>query len=940
MADKIYEYYDDNGNKLQISEAELMSSSDKQMHSDSNASINETDEFVIDEDPISDTDDAFPDEDFFLSYPDEDTRTEIVFNEEEIERHDALVEIEAGEMYQTYLSQPYFEEGNFCYAGGYSQMMEAALYASPDDLETIHREKNIRFKPSSLDEFKAELALFSAQDYSADKPYKCLINSSDGKIGRFDQFLSCMREDATKKRADMTLFEEKASIAKSDAHLSSYFMDSISTYVISCIIGEMSKVLVFPLMCGSGKSTAITEIIACFFPHVDNLAWEVHTPLINMRLANDFLKLTGKEPMYAEASDESWNKVSQNIREQELRSYHLHVDKVKDWETYLKELPDTINFQLEIEKQMRENPPDSMQGLLIVTDNVDRMREYWDPLRVASNPHLSAELKEFVASHQNDVIALDSKNKKNVRKEDIHNARVLIITTQRFFEYAKMDTIEEYLHGGRYQRNLIIFDEEPYLSKTEDITPITLNHISDALYLALDDSMSNQDDRDWCLSQWEAARARLMQVFRKLERDGLPAQYYKDSKESLTDDDDRFFKCIEERRNFFYGDRGISDALPSLYDLRTLCTDFGLFSYRSRKGQSDIAIGKNEVYETKFTVYHDNRSKLLDVGAKCIIFDGTGDISPRYQEDYIEIKFGKNYDRDLSRLTVKLVDMPTRTQDLADNGKKIFEAVSEYLISKGCDPNQTVLFTKKMAESYIPQSKATANLAYYSVEHFGNIKGTNKYNDKTSFVQVGIDRHPEAEYCVRYIAHHKETKEKLEQCVGDKDKMKEAMDLLEKDTHHFAVLMWNSILADIDQNLFRGVIRNHDNDLPMDYYIFMDLKMNQPLVALIHKRYEALNAKVEEDTDPFSGETKRMPKTRIEKLQYWYNSWDGALIKKTEILKALGFDGNTFVKLLKASPSLKDKFDKAREYASQLGYKKGYYQKPEYVPNDSDDQTK
>ena len=120
---------------------------------------------------------------------------------------------------------------------------------------------------------------------------------------------------------------------------------------------------------------------------------------------------------------------------------------------------------------------ESSEGLIIVTDSVERMGEYWTP--EAENPAFDDKLLRFIKRHQKEVAVISRQNYDQMKIRQRY-APVVVLTTQRYFGWTQ-ERIKEMLRWDKGTRPLIIFDEAPYLSEERDITVETINAVDSAL---------------------------------------------------------------------------------------------------------------------------------------------------------------------------------------------------------------------------------------------------------------------------------------------------------------------------------------------------------------------------------------------------------------------------------------------------------------------------
>lgn len=153
-------------------------------------------------------------------------------------------------------------------------------------------------------------------------------------------------------------------------------------------------------------------------------------------------------------------------------------------------------------------------GLIIVTDSVERMREYWKA--DTTNPLLGDDFKQFISAHERDVTLLEgAKLQEGLRRQG--HSPVLIMTTQRYFQYDRA-TLETFLHWERGTRPLIIFDEAPYISRVREITPETFNQVDSLLRMKIE-AVTEEDRaaKQKVVTIWEGLRERYMQQLDALE---------------------------------------------------------------------------------------------------------------------------------------------------------------------------------------------------------------------------------------------------------------------------------------------------------------------------------------------------------------------------------------------------------------------------------------
>lgn len=682
---------------------------------------------------------------------------------------------------------------------------------------------DLRSQPmNNLEAFRRILAPYSVDDYQGlGGPYEKLVEASHYQNALFDQLAVILCDDAVSKGCPRWQVDDTIAAIKQ------IYLDGIveSTTILELIdkveadTANSDKVSVMPLMCGSGKSNAIT-------------------------------------------------------------------------------------FKI---KEVIEKGDGS--GMIVVTDSIERLEKYWNPN--ADNRRIDEKTRRFINEHEKDVVELTNETYlEGYRKQKA--VPILLMTTQRYFSLTK-DQIEEFLvWGDNHRRNLIIFDEQPYLNLVYEITAATFNSIDSALRLAIDDT-ADQDEKRWCVEQWNAFRCRMLDLLLRFEYDqDVPLMYYEDRSHAMTEDDARFMAFVQHHRNPLHAYR--DDAYTQILAVQKLVQTWGLYVYRKKE---------TGAYESKLMVYIDNREKVTGFDAKVIVLDGTGDISPVYtDQDYIDLRSGDDYVRTLSALTIRIGDIKTGQDDLSADRYWSCKAITKYLLAHE-SKNNIVVFTYKNREQVF---KKTFNHAD-QVAHFNNIKGLNKYMTVPCIAQVGLNRYQTA-YYLTYLLERDEAFRLSLQDLPIMDQ-KAAIDSKLRETDNCASIMLPQILSDIEQNVFRSAIRNINNQHRVTYYLFFNKSTYPGLYEMIESRYhDRLRANIEnicfEEIKDMMAEEDA---TAAQKIREWYEGWDGTAIKRKAMIERIGITNSSFKATLSRDAKLKALFETARTAAKEKGYSGGWYMK-------------
>ncbi len=118
---------------------------------------------------------------------------------------------------------------------------------------------------------------------------------------------------------------------------------------------------------------------------------------------------------------------------------------------------------------------ESTDGLIIVTDSKDRMKQYPAP----TNERM-ASLKEYIEAHSEEISIMESGNFKTERERQ-RSCKILIMTTQRYFQYSSREQIISYTTWDKGRRPLVIIDEKPGVLDSGSFNISQLNKIEDII---------------------------------------------------------------------------------------------------------------------------------------------------------------------------------------------------------------------------------------------------------------------------------------------------------------------------------------------------------------------------------------------------------------------------------------------------------------------------
>lgn len=539
------------------------------------------------------------------------------------------------------------------------------------------------------------------------------------------------------------------------------------------------------------------------------------------------------------------------------------------------------------------------KGLIVVTDSVERLNDY------VSNGQ-DDFLVEYIQRNLNRVSILTSDT---LSKEvlTISYKPIILMTTQRYFNLDRDEIIK--LTTGSVKRDHIVFDEKVYLLESRKLTVKSLNDIATALREGLDNTVSD-DDKQRLINQYDQLNTVLQQRLRENEElNNNTANFRREvffnaDGLKISVDDDKFKDLISKYRALLR--RYNPDVLKDLQAIDKLLIDGAITSQKVKSKSS------NQDYQNYFTVVTNNIDKLINVGAKVFVMDGTADISPEYKLNCIDMVDCAPFKRDLSKLTINIVNVNTSKGRLTTKGSKtdnLIKSIIDYIKSDPQDYN--TIFTYQAIENKFKDQ-------FKYVNHFGNIKGSNQYREINSISQVGLNRWSE----LIYVLYANEIG-----CCNDLDKS-----LIKRlyDTETIDRIRCSLILADIEQNIYRCSIRNNGNNQKYNYMILFNtiersklFKDYQPLVTMIEKRYKPLGATINVIDAPTEFKLlksrERNQETNTKKILKWLSANKGKTFHINDMLLSLNLTQKQFGRIKEKDLSIKQLFENMKTN------KRGYY---------------
>ena len=505
------------------------------------------------------------------------------------------------------------------------------------------------------------------------------------------------------------------------------------------------------------------------------------------------------------------------------------------------------------------------EGLLIIATNTDQMNRYLKPFDTRA---------ESIIAANRDLITLITAETKQEGMARLPYTPVLIMTAQRYFRSSADEIKKLYISfGDGCKRTLTLIDEQPPVYECLTLSPVEINAVDTALRKGLDSECSGADV-GWTIQKWDEAKSYYNKAWAEMKSrvpEGRQVFSYKFSVSQdcqtrppceVSDPDSRFWSIINNSRGALIKyhiknrEKG-TDPYLTLVAMRQWMHEPSIFQYRNTATAH---------FAAQFILRRDNTSLLSpEIGTKFIILDGTGSITPDYDEESVFFRSKEpDHQRDLSKATIRLYDLATgRSSFLASQESKddVMQRVYQKLDHDSDIGESHAIFSyqdaEKVIKDYFPRDE---------FGHFGALRGRNDFAKYHHIVQIGLSRYNDVFYKLYEYGRPED--------VPD--------DALNEEPSLSARSAMNRLLqASVEQAFFRGSVRNTDDE-PYVFSLFLSFTEygsgEDSLIDMLTRRFHELGVNIErygktqEEAITKIRSRRTVRVTRPQLFWAWYNT--------------------------------------------------------------------
>lgn len=589
-------------------------------------------------------------------------------------------------------------------------------------------------------------------------------------------------------------------------------------------------------------------------------------------------------------------------------------------------------------------------GLIVVTDTIAGLKNLagLPPQDKAFQDYLSefedSEQKEYIrylSSNRNRIAFLDHETvKAELPKLYGRNGKPIVLMTAQRFVSLSADEIR-HLTSGAIQRKTIVFDEKPLFTEQRKITVEQLNDIDTALKMSLDEKAQG---KTFLTDHWFKVSEMVQGLFKWYEDQTATGKEFTAWHAPQADVDQlntgHFLHLVNETYktdidNYsFYNDSDIRKNINAVFQALTEGATFTSRKRSGRKAQDGTR------YENYLTVVLSNAELFLNVGAKVIVFDGTADIHPDYNLDFVQMVDCSAYRPPLDNLTVRIIDVNTSKNHLRQC-KPLLSAIAQDVKARYGSP---VIFC------HMEQERNLKAMGFSAIDHFGNLKGRNDWRESDTIVQIGLNRFPDETYILSTYYNELYTSRRSKRNYKEIERIRAKLEnrepnyvnLPDDEGFHvpqsvkvvteskIAETRNRSLIADTEQNLFRGAIRDGK---PMLFVLYAQAheidsgskqRVENNFVQLVRERYERSGATVEVIDAPEIKISSRKGKTVAQRIVAWCQAQSsGRQFKIKHMLAEVSLSNQEYQQTRRANKGIKRMFD-----AMQIEGRKGWYMIP------------
>jgi len=235
--------------------------------------------------------------------------------------------------------------------------------------------------------------------------------------------------------------------------------------------------------------------------------------------------------------------------------------------------------------------------------------------------------------------------------------------------------------------------------------------------------------------------------------------------------------------------------------------------------------------------------------------------------------------RDLSNMAVTFIDMNTSKTNMAkDTAHRDLAGMVTYLQQIYGESNGAI-FTYEAQEGNLRRIVENRGLAgRMLIQHFGNIKGGNAYRQLAHIAQIGLFARTPLEYLCQALALNPERLNEFRALAPDDGNQWVRMNTVGQEWYDD--VQTRIVLADTEQNLFRGTIRDARCTEQYNYYVFCKKEVHSRVFDAMRARYPEVHMRWIDA--PLDIRLNKIRESRRDSVAKKFIAWYDALMPEME----------------------------------------------------------